>query len=227
MGGRRIAGGKEKTSRVRLWSSVSRNNVKSENARNKMDGRWPEGYYLGTDWRTGSAWIGTSAGVIKASVIRRTGAHRRWDHEGVFGVRGTPWNRVPAAEEEGPEIFIEPLPEVERRAVPPAEDHRRLRRRIRWRKEHFVQHRFTAKCPGCRVLLSGAAPQRSHGRHTEECRKRMEKVLEETPEGRIDLKRARDRLEAERTRQAERILQEPEEQEHISKENEKSSPRWT
>ena len=65
-----------------------RNNVKGENARNKMDGRWHEGYYLGTDWRTGSAWIGTSAGVIKASVIRRTGAHRRWDQEGVLGVRG-------------------------------------------------------------------------------------------------------------------------------------------
>ena len=30
-----------------------RNNVKGENARNKMDGRWHEGYYLGTDWRTG------------------------------------------------------------------------------------------------------------------------------------------------------------------------------
>ena len=35
--------------------------------------------------------------------------------------------------------------------------------------------------------------------------------------GRADLKRARDRLEAERTRQAERILQEQEEQEHLAK----------
>ena len=27
-----------------------RHNVKGENARNKMDGRWHEDYYLGTDW---------------------------------------------------------------------------------------------------------------------------------------------------------------------------------
>ena len=57
-----------------------------------------------------SAWIGTSAGVIKASVIRRTGAHRRWDQEGVLGVRDIPWNRVPVVEDEYPEIIIEPLP---------------------------------------------------------------------------------------------------------------------
>ena len=131
-----------------------RKNVKGENLQNKMDGRCPRSCKLGTDWRTGSAWIGTSAGVIRASVILRTGAHRRWDQEGVFGVRGTPWSRVPAAEEEGPEIIIEPLPEAERRAVPPAEDHRRLPRRIMLRNEHFVQHGFTAKCLGCRVLLS-------------------------------------------------------------------------
>ena len=43
------------------------------------------------------------------------------------------------------------------------------------------------------------------------------KVLEETLEGRADLKRARDRLEAERSRQTERILQEQEEQEHLAK----------
>ena len=59
--------------------------------------------------------------------------------------------------------------------------------------------------------------KRSHGRHTEECRKRMDKVLEETPEVRIHLKRARERLEAERTRQAERILQEQEAQQHLAK----------
>ena len=122
-----------------------RNNVKGDNARNKMDGRWHEGYYLGTDWRTGSAWTGTSAGVIKASVIRRTGAHRRWDQEGELGVRGIPWNRVPAAEDEYPEIIIELLLEAERRAVPPAEDHRRLPRRIMLRKENFVQHGFLSE----------------------------------------------------------------------------------
>ena len=42
-------------------------------------------------------------------------------------------------------------------------------------------------------------------------------MLEETPEGSADLKRARDRSEAERTRQEERILQEQEGQEHLAK----------
>ena len=146
-----------------------RNNVKGENARNKMDGRWHEGCYLG---RTGSAWIGTSAGVIKGSVIRRKGAHRRWDQEGVLGVRGMPWNRVPAAEDEHPEIIIEPLPEAERRAVPPAEDHRRSTSSSMGSQRNVLDVAFF--CPERLKGVMGAMPK-SAEREWKRCSKKLHK----------------------------------------------------
>ena len=50
---------------------------------NKLDSKWGEGYFLGFYWKTSEALIGTSEGVKRSGTIRRVGAHRRWDAEGL------------------------------------------------------------------------------------------------------------------------------------------------
>ena len=50
---------------------------------NKLDEKWDEGYFLGFYWRTSEAIVGTKNGVTRAGTIRRVGAHRRWDAEGL------------------------------------------------------------------------------------------------------------------------------------------------
>jgi hypothetical protein len=52
---------------------------------NKLETKWGEDFFLGVNWRTGEAAIGTSTGV---------GARRRWDQEGLAAVRGWPWKRI-------------------------------------------------------------------------------------------------------------------------------------
>ena len=181
-----------------------RSNVKFENGRNKMDARWFEGFYMGTDWRSGSALIGTSVGVVKASVIRRVGEHRRWDAQGVLDIKGTPWNMRPSDDDEDqvPGVIMQQLPPGELHEQPEAVDQRGAPRRMMLKKEDYVRHGFTEHCQGCRALLAG----RSHGRHSEACRTRMEKVLRDSPEGQERFKRARDRIDEEVTRQMEEHL---------------------
>ena len=57
---------------------------------NKLDVKWGEGYFLGFYWKTSEALVGTPAGVKRAGTIRRVGAHRRWDADGLDKIRGVP-----------------------------------------------------------------------------------------------------------------------------------------
>ena len=54
----------------------------------KIESKWSEGYFLGLYWWTFEAIVGTKDGVIRAGTLRRVGAHRRWDAEGLDAVRG-------------------------------------------------------------------------------------------------------------------------------------------
>lgn len=56
-----------------------------------------EGYFLRNDWRTGEALVGSAEGVRRAASVRRAGAHRRWDSDGLAVVRGVPWSWSPEA----------------------------------------------------------------------------------------------------------------------------------
>ena len=59
------------------------------------------------------------------------------------------------------------------------EDSRRVYR-IRLKRQDFLDHGFTESCLGCQAIIFGA-PTRGH---TEGCRERMEKVFDETEDGR-------------------------------------------
>ena len=53
--------------------------------------------------------------------------------------------------------------------------------KLRFRKVDFLNQGFTEECVGCQALISGAEARG----HTEACRERMNKALENTDEGRI------------------------------------------
>lgn len=57
-----------------------------------------ERIFVGKYWRTGRTIIVSPGGVGGAATIRRAGAHRRWDAEGLPVVRGVPWSWHPEAE---------------------------------------------------------------------------------------------------------------------------------
>ena len=81
---------------------------------NKLDSKWAEGYFLGFYWKTSEALIGTAEGVKRAGTIRRVGAHRRWDAEGLDKIRGVPWQWDPDVDEVPDKLMVRMLSEEEK-----------------------------------------------------------------------------------------------------------------
>ena len=158
---------------------------------NKLDIKWGEGYFLGFYWKTSEALIGTPEGVKRAGTIRRVGAHRRWDAEGLDQVRGVPWQWNPDVDEVPDKLMVRMLSEDERQrlAGPVAEAGPKTIYRMRLKRDDFISRGFTEGCPGCKSILSGG-PVRNH---SEVCRKRMEGAMKESGEGQARLKRQVDR----------------------------------
>jgi hypothetical protein len=162
-----------------------------KNSRGKLDDRWDEGIFLGYHWRTGEANIGTTDGVIKAGTIRRTGAHRRWDADRVVRICGSPWKPIVssvAKEKEEPKIRW--LTEDEKnKGIEVREEDLLKPGRVRLLKEDYVEHGFTSGCKGCKSIINQERAQT----HSEECRKRMEKKLEESEVGKNRKRKAEEK----------------------------------
>ena len=158
---------------------------------NKLDSKWGEGFFLGFYWKTSEALIGTHEGVKRAGTIRRVGAHRRWDADGLDQIRGVPWQWNPDADEVPDKLMVRMLSEEERQRLsgPEAEAVPKTIYRMRLKRDDFISRGFTEGCAGCRSILSGG-PVRNH---SEACRKRMEGEMKGTEEGQSRLKRQVDR----------------------------------
>ena len=173
-----------------------RRNVKGQILSNKLDVRWEEGIYLEIDWRSGEAFVGTEQGVVKAGVIRRVGAHRRWDRDAALAIReevAATMLPMPTQAKAGPQNH-EQMPQV---------------RRVMFRRADFFKSGFTDGCPACQMIISGRIPERGGNKpHTEPCRKRMEAMLQGTPEGQEKLQRYIDKSNEVIAREMERVLDE-------------------
>ena len=124
---------------------------------NKLDAKWDEGYFMGFNWRTAEAIIGTKGGATKVSTIRRVGAHRRWDAEGLDAVRGVPWQWDPDSDEDTQKLLVRHLTEEEKAslAIPtPAEGPRNVYR-MRLKRDDFIERGFPDGGPGFKAILSG------------------------------------------------------------------------
>jgi hypothetical protein len=58
-------------------------------SKNKVEARWEEGIFLGTEWRTGAAHVGAKEEVREAHGIRRV-PQEVWNAELVQAVKGFP-----------------------------------------------------------------------------------------------------------------------------------------
>ena len=181
----RLKGKKYQGETVEFGEKVHyRLNLKAKQKDTKLEVKWGEGFFLGKWWRTGEAVIGTANGILLAGTIRRVGGHRRWDREGLELVRGVPWQWDPEQGELPADLQVRWLKEdevAEGRTV--HDEYGKRLVRIRLRKADFLVHGFSAGCLGCQALIAGTAARG----HTEACRDRMNKAMEETAEGRVRL----------------------------------------
>lgn len=178
----RLKGKKCKQEMVEFGEKVHyRYNPKAKAKDEKLEVKWGEGFFLGKWWRTGEAVIGSHEGILRAGTIRRVGGHRRWDREGLEQVRGVPWQWDPEQGEVHADLKVRWLKEEEVADgnVALGGESKRMYR-LRLRKMDFLTHGFTEGCVGCQALIAGTTARG----HTEACRERLNKALEETEDGR-------------------------------------------
>ena len=191
-------------------------NLKNKPQQEKLEVRYGEGFYLGRWWRTGEAIVGTSEGVFRAGTVRRVGAHRRWDKDGLSRVQGVPWQWNPAEGTVHRDLQVRWLREEELeagRAVACEEDRKVYRMRLK--KEDFLEHGFTEGCPGCQAIIAGASARN----HSEPCRTRMEAAVTSTETG----KRRREQQEERENREIARRMERDDDKAKRARENKPSS----
>ena len=175
----RLKGKKYGGTEVEIGEKVH-HKYKKDTMNHKMESRWGEGFYLGKVWRTGEAAIGTKNGVVKAGTIRRVGAHRRWDAQGLEKIQGVPWKWNPDSDDAPRELRLRWLSDSEKDASATGlGDYHGVVYRMRLKREDFFRHGFTEGCPGCRALLAGGAARGHH----DACRSRMETAISADPDG--------------------------------------------
>ena len=123
---------------------------KGQTLSNKLDVLWEGGVYLGTDWRTGEAFVGTDQDIIRAGVIRRVAAHRRWDRDAAFAIRGVAWKGIPDKDDEevvAVKMLLMQPPEAQ--TVPQNREQRTQIRRVMLRHAEFLKFGVADGCPRC------------------------------------------------------------------------------
>ena len=144
---------------------------------------WEEGVFLGVKGRTGEFIVGNSKGVWKTRTLQRTPTGSRWARSNAELVRGVPWKtRDDDERADGEDMEVIKLNPEE---APPADQGGGreqfhdipVPRRVKIGKDDLQMHGYTAKCEGCRAVMAGR-PQKPH---SEECRKRMERLMKENP----------------------------------------------
>ena len=114
--------------------------------------------------------------------VRRVPLRDRWSSENLQWVATVPWNKGNGDKEadgDMPEFDVKAGPgrnlteeekmDIMSREVP------RIVHRAHLRKTDFEKHGFTDRCPGCSAILRGLNTQP----HSQQCRGRMEKLLEQ------------------------------------------------
>jgi hypothetical protein len=151
--------------------------------RRKYDDRFGTGIFVGLIERSNELRLLTPGGVIKVNNVKRLPPSQRRDPELLKVVKGLPWCLTPSGKEgeagvgDAPvKVALEPVvPEEE---LPPAvkprvEDQKAKNFYIR-RDVELQLHGFTPGCAGCDAAQTG----RVATRHSDECRARIYKAVE-------------------------------------------------
>ncbi|MDA8584155.1 hypothetical protein N9L68_07960 [bacterium] len=161
----------------------------------KLESSWKEGIWLRHCERSNETLIGTERGVIRTWAIKRRSEDERWDISKIENMQGTPKEPIPGRA--GTQIPIRVGVEFDDVDVPDAPHPLRQEeapRRVYLQKRHFLKHRFSDNCEGCRRSRAGDAV--THRAHSEQCRRRMYEAMAMDEEDQRYLEHSRRRFEA-------------------------------
>ena len=160
--------------------------------RNKYDGEWLEGFFVGVVCRSSEYLVVKDGVVYKCPTIRRKAAETAFDKDclsklragfNAYVLKDAVTSRVHTYDGQGGGRV--PHGDGGVRAYIP--------RGARLPEDDFDAHKYTQGCPGCSWLQDRIGPRRGHSKA---CRERIVKLLEETEDGKQRLARARSRFDA-------------------------------
>ena len=157
-----------------------------------LDSRFEQGRYLGPTDGSNTVLVGTESGVVKARTIKRMPPGERWTGSLLNEAQGSELTPN-ALDDDGDRVGIR-APVLQPHAaipLPPLVPEFRQVRRAQLRKTDFEQFGYTDNSPGCANARAG---RKQAVDHSEQCRVRVERILETTTEGHERLERARDRF---------------------------------
>ena len=133
--------------------------------------RMMDGIFIGHHERTGALLFLSECGMMRGVRVQRKTTDHQWDNEFIQKCRGVPWMRIG----DEPEVRPPPVPTV-MMAFPEAIVRTPQQRRRYIRKQDVARYRPTPECEACATLAAGA--QRVTKPHSDECRARMEDVMQ-------------------------------------------------
>ena len=162
----------------------------------KLNARWSHGLFLGVRTRSGEIMVvdGESRELKYVRTVRRIPEQERWEPANLEWVTMVPWNRGKndgEADGDLPQFDVKSGPGrkmTEQELVDiKTSDKPQIVHRAHLRRGDFDKHGYTDRCRGCSAILRGLHVQP----HSEECRRRMEGLLEQD----IRVKNAKVRLQ--------------------------------
>ena len=123
--------------------------------------------------------VGTAEGCIKVRSIRRRPEGERWNKEEWHGMRGVPWEAVPGHPDRELKSKVI-LPRAAPVQGPEGEAREQPVRRMYIQRKDVAKYGATAGCEGCKAAVRGGEARN----HTEECRRRIEKIMKDAKDDR-------------------------------------------
>ena len=133
--------------------------------------RMMDGIFVGHHERTGASLFLSERGLLRGTRVQRKTADQRWDNEFIRKCRGVPWILIG----EEPEVRPPPVPAV-MMPIPEAIVRTPQQRRRYILKQDVARYGPTPECGASTTLAAGA--QRVTKPHSDECRARMEELMQ-------------------------------------------------
>ena len=153
--------------------------------RHKLDCRWALGIFLGTTMASNECYIGLSNGtVVRGRAINRVRPDKRWSTDLVQSVLGTPANPM-SSDDSVVESFSNPhanAGDAERDALDgevAIDDRLSAHRRTKITKTDIARHGPSDNCPKCRAYKRNNWKLYATNGHSEACRLRLYRAMEE------------------------------------------------
>ena len=150
--------------------------------------RLMDGTFVGHHERTGASLFLSERGLLRGTRVQRKTADQLWDNEFIRKCPGVPWMLI----REEPEVRPPPVPAI-MMPSPEAIVRRTPQQRRRYiLKQDVARYGPTPECEACTTLAPGA--QRVTKPHSDECRARMEELMQRDEDTLVQQRLHTDRL---------------------------------